>query len=178
MGLVGVIHLFAEAMIYLLVIVVVAGAIFVAYSSNIQATTKWLGQRIEEKKMIRTTPHSFSSALEIQTMISSPWNIARNFGGLVLYVVVVAIGLLIKWWVAVAALVALIVISSVVSIAFLPRKLSYWIKCVSIGVQNRISDYRRKNDFDRATGLSHFLPILAEYEQLADSQALDIAKIK
>jgi len=164
-------------MIYLLATVVLAGAVFAAFSSNIQATTKWLGKRIAEKKVIRTTIHSFATPLEVQTMISSSGQVARNFGGVVLYIAVAVIGFFIKWWAALLALVMLVVIASIVSAALLPRRFSYWIKWVSVGVQNRIADYRKKSDFDRADSLSVFVPILAEYEQLAESQSLDITKI-
>lgn len=165
-------------MIYLLIITVTAGAVFAAYATNVQTTTKWLGRQIEAKKTIRTTPHSLATPLEIQTMISSPWVVARNFSMVAIYLAVGAVGFLIKWWVAVLALVVLIILGSIVSAVILPRKFSWWIKSVSVGVQNRIADYRKKNDFDRAESLSVFVPILTEYEELADSQSLDILKLK
>lgn len=165
-------------MIYLLVAVVVLGAVFAAFSANIQATTRWLGAKIAERKIIRTTPHALASPLEVQSMITPPWQGARILGGAVLYVGVFALGMLINWWVAVLSLISLVLVSGIVSAVFLPRRFSFWIKWISIGLQNRVADYRKNKDLERASSLSALLPILAEYEQLADSEALDITKIK
>lgn len=166
-----------RAMIFLLIILIAGGSIFAAFGSNIQATTKWLGRRIAERKVIRTTEHSFASPLEVQTMISSSGQVARNFSMVVLYLAVGVVGFLIKWWVAIVGLLALVIAGSVIAAVCLPRKFSYWIKWVSVGVQGRIADYRKDNDLDRADSLSVFVPILAEYEQIAEAESLDVTKI-
>jgi hypothetical protein len=161
-------------MIYLLTIIITFGAVFVALTSNIQSTTKWLGNKIADDKIIRTTPHAFASPLEVQTMISSSYQSASFFGEVLLYALVAVLGYSIKWWAALLALIALALMAKIVRAVFLPRGLSYWIKWVSVGVQNRIADYRKRNDHDRAESLAEFIPILAEHEQFAESQSLDI----
>jgi len=60
-------------MVYILTFLVLFGSVFVAFTSNIQATTKWLGAKISGDKIIQTTPHAFASPIEVQTMISSSY---------------------------------------------------------------------------------------------------------
>ena len=164
-------------MIYLLATVILLGAVFIALISNIQATTKWLSEQIEKRKTIWIMPNTSASALEIQTMITPKWQAMCNVGVVILWIFILSFGFYIKWWVAGVALIALFFGINLVIAVVLPRRLSYWIKWVSIGIQNRISDYRKANDFDRASSLLDFIPILAEYEKIAEVESVDIRKI-
>lgn len=67
--------------------------------------------------------------------------------------------------------------SGVGSGVFLNRKLSHWIRVASVGLQHKISDYRRDGDQGRADKLAVYIPIMGDLEATADEQALDITRI-
>ena len=164
-------------MIYILAALLLFGGVHIAYSSNLQSTTKWLGERISEKEIIMTTPSSYSTSLEIQTMVTPPKQKIRILLTLLIYLATFVVGLLLAWWVSIIALILLFACSALVSFIFLPRKADYWIKLVMIGLQNRISDYEKNGDHGRAENLSDFIPILDEWVEYSKAHNLDINKI-
>ena len=163
-------------MIYILAILIVTGGAYIAYSSNLQDTTKWLGVKIADKKIIKTTPNSFSTPLEIQAMITPPKQKIRILATFLLYASALGMGFSIAWWASILALVTLVACSSIFSVVCLPRKMEFWIKQVSIGLQNRISDYEKAGDNARAEILSDFIPVLDEWIDFSKLNNLDISK--
>lgn len=165
-------------MIYFLAIMILVGGAHIAYSSNLQDTTQWLGRKISEKKIIKTTTSSFSTPLEIQAMITPPKQKIRILVTFLLYLGTIGISFSITWWASIVALIALVACSSIFSIVCLPRKMEFWIKQVSIGLQNRISNYEKEGDHTRAESLSGFMPILDEWIEFSKRNELDVNKIK
>ena len=112
-------------MIYALIILILSGGAYIAYSSNLQDTTKWLGEKISEKKIIKTTPNNFSTPLEIQTMITPPKQKIRILVTILVYLATLAIGFNLAWWVSIIALILLITYSAMFSVVCLPRKMEF-----------------------------------------------------
>jgi hypothetical protein len=158
-------------MTYILIVVIVTGSFYAAWSERIQTTTKWLSMRIEEAKVVRT-PHGLASVLEIQTAITPRWQIGRIWVMIVWCGTVIGLGIWIKWWIGGLALLALFVGGGIVGAVFLPRRRTYWIRRVSSGLEQRIMRYQNKGDLESIEALSQFLPVLEELARRADSDGI------
>jgi len=163
--------------LYLLGSIAVVLSPFFAYGSAMQATTLWLGRRIEAMELIKITPASFASATQIQTIISPSSQaffirlMSLGMLGILIY------GCWVRWWVGPAALVATIMLNAVLGHTVFPKALSWWIQRVSVCLQNRISNLRASNDQERAEKLEIYIPILGKLEEQASQEQISVTRI-
>lgn len=140
-----------EQILYILIIFSSAIIVFLGpYVSNMQCATLWVGKKIAPAGLDKEAPNGFQDAITPQSQNTS------NILIMISYLVLFASGSFIFWWGGIVGLVSALILSRVVGRFYADDIGTYLLKIIH-SMSNRVADYKKKNDFDRADAASDML---------------------
>lgn len=140
-----------EQILYILIIFSSAIIVFLGpYVSNMQSATLWVGKKIAPAGLDKEAPNGFQDAITPQS---------QNNGNIIImvsYLVILVSGSMVVWYGGILGLIVSLVVSGIVGKFYANDIGTYLLKLIH-SMSNRVSDYKKKNDFDRADAASDML---------------------
>lgn len=153
-------------MMILFFIILIASSIVFAYTGKMQATTMYVGKKIADPTLADVLPNGFQDA------ITPEHQNKMNTLNVVLFIAVLILGSMNKWYLGLAGLFVEAVFLKTVIGYFLPQKLSFYVNLLVINMANRFADYKKSGDEERAMASKEFGDKLTEYMVLMDKNML------
>ena len=140
-----------EQILYILIIVSSAIIAFLGpYVSNMQSATLWVGKKVAPDGLDKEAPNGFQDAITPKSQNTG------NVLVMISYLVLLVSGSFIVWYGGVVAIILTLMASSVVGKFYADDIGTYLLKIIH-SMSNRVADYKKHNDFDRADAANEML---------------------
>lgn len=149
-------------MTILFIIILIISAILTAYTNKMQASTLYIGKKICSPEMKDVMPTGYQDAITPEDQNK------RNLYSPILFVAILIVGSLIKWYMGILGLLLNFIVLIPIASFFVPQKLSFYVNLLHINMANRFADYKKNGDEERTIASKEILEKLEQYYFLMD----------
>ncbi len=139
--------------------------------SKMQSVTLWVGKKIAPQGLDKEVPNGFQDAITPES---------QNTGNIIImasYLILLVSGSFLVWYGGILGLIVSLIISGLVGKFYANKIGTYLLKLIN-SMSNKVADYKKNNDFDRANAAEEMLQKLQSlYVEIRDEN-IDIPSLK
>ena len=144
-----------------------------AYTTSWQAVTYWIGVKCQNDPRVNVSLSHKGSPLEIQSIFTPKYQNLRNVIQIILLFLILGFGTYLKWYLGIVGAIT-VWIGSGVAALLIPKKVTYYLKCLSVDLQHKKADYKKENDIERAATALSLMVVIDSLYEYAENKGLTI----
>ena len=157
--------------LYIVLVICAGTVIFIGpFAAKMQATTLWVGKKIAPEGLDTDVPRGFQDA--ITPSMQDKFNTILPIS----YVLILAAGSWIHWYLGVSVLILSIILMTVLQ-RFYPNKVHTYLNIIIGAMNNKLADYVRDRDTMRAQAAQEVLTKLQEFYLEVRDENLEVPSI-